>query len=212
MVEKMISVLPALNQAGIRAKRGTLNEKVIRPASPVAVVYPEKSAPEQIVVAVEVFGTNAVACEDLAYEAVAVLNGLRASCTVDQCRYSGKTGLFSVKVLARWNAGFAQRIYLDGVELTCLESFSVTGTSEVYQSEDGQTQQTEWVWILTLEELLPERRTPEANGAGTHSVEVRTTGGTEVFGNGHWISATREADSRGTLQKRVLKCYSRVVE
>ena len=212
MVNKMISVLTALNQAGIRAKRGTLNDKVILPASPVAVVYPEKSEPERITVAVEVFGTKAVICEDMAYEAVAVLNDLRASCTVDSCHYSGKTGLFSVKILARWNAGFAQRVFLDDVELTCLEGLSITGTSEIYQSEDGTTLQTEWVWVLTMEELLPGRKAPEENGSGTHPVRVITAGGTEVYGNGRWISASRKADSRGPWQTRVLKCYQRTTE
>lgn len=78
-------MLTALSRADIRARRGTLSERAISPKNPVAVVYPEKSAPEELVVAVEIFGNEAVACEDLAYEAVAVLNGIQGSCQVGKC-------------------------------------------------------------------------------------------------------------------------------
>lgn len=212
MVKKLSAVLTALGDAGIRAKRGTLNERAIRPASPVAVVYPEKSAPEELVVAVEVFGTQAVICEDLAYEAVEALNSIRGSCTVEKCQYSGKTGLFSVKILAKWNAGYVQRIYLDNVELTYLSGFSVAGTSETYLAEDGTTTQTEWVWLLTIEELLPASRVPQKYYESAHTVKVVTSGGTEIYSDGRWVSVQRKVDSRGTAVVRTLKCYTRTTE
>lgn len=212
MVAKIISVLTALNQAGIRAKRGTLNGKVIMPESPVAVVYPAKSTPEELVVAVEIFGTHAVQCEDQAYAAVSVLNDIRGNCAVDPCRYSGKTGLFSVKILAKWDVSMAQSVYLDGVLISNLTDFHVDATCEVYKLDSGDIIQTEWSWVLTMEELLSAAKVPEVAFTGAHTVRVVTTGGTEVYSGCHWLSVTRRGDSRGTLQTRKLQCWSRTTE
>lgn len=212
MVAKLISVLSALGAAGIRARRGTLNEKAILPESPVAVAYPERSAADALTIAVEVFGGNAVDCENLAYEAADVLNGLRASCTVEKCQYSGRTGLFSLKVLAQWPAELVQRVYLDDQLMTDLTDFRAEATSEAYLSDTGESTQTDWTWTLTLEELLSEGKAPESEWTGTHTVKVVTAGGTEIYSNGCWTSVCREGDSRGTVQKRTLKCWSRTVE
>ncbi len=212
MVNKMISVLSSLAQAGIRAKRGTLNEKAITPASPVAVVYPERSAPDVLTLAVEIFGTHAVQCEDVAYEAVAVLNTLRAGCTVEKCQYSGKTGLFSVKILASWPVALAQKVYLDGVLLPHVTAFQAEGTSEAYVLEDGTSSQSAWIWLLTLEELLPEGKKPDSTWGGIHTIKVVSQGGTEIYGTCCWTSVRRDCDSRGMVQKRTLKCWSRTTE
>lgn len=212
MVAQLISVLSSLNQAGIRAKRGTLNEKAIKPDSPVAVVYPEKSTAQELVMAVEIFGTQAVQCEDVAYEAVAVLNGIRGNCTVEQCQFSGKTGLFSVKILARWPRELAQKVYLDGVQITNLTAFHADATCEVFKMDSGDIVQTEWCWDLTIEELLAAGKTPEAAFADAHTVKVVTAGGTETYSNCHWLSVTRRGDSRGTLQTRKLRCWNRTTE
>lgn len=212
MVARIISVLSTLNQAGIRARRGTLNEKAIAPDSPVAVVYPEKSAPDFLTLAVEVFGTHAVQCEDVAYEALGVLHSLRGDCTVEKCQYSGKTGLFSVKILASWPAALAQEVYLDDVLLPHLTDFRAEATSEAYLLEDGQCTQSSWVWTLTLEELIPEGKIPDAQWAEVHTVKVVSAGGTEVYTPCCWTSVRRDCDSRGILQIRTMKCWKRTIE
>lgn len=212
MVTKITAVLAALNQAGIRAKRGTLTERAIAPRNPVAVVYPEKSVPEKLVVAVEIFGPKAVGCEDLAYEAVDVLNGIKGHCTVDKCQYSGTTGLFSIKIRAQWDTALAQRVYLDGKLLSNLTGFQVSGTAEVVQTGEATAAQTKWTWLLTMEELLPAGRVPDTAFEGSHTVRVITTGGTEVYSGGYWTDVSQTGDSRGTLRRCTLKCWDRKTE
>ena len=212
MVNKMVSVLMALSQAGIRARRGTLNEKAIAPTSPVAVIYPEKSAPDMLTLAVETFGPNAVQCEDTAYETLTVLNSLRGSCTVEKCQYSGKTGLFSVKILVSWPVTLVQRVYINGERLSYLTDLRVEATSQVYRAEDGSSSQSQWVWELTFTELLPENKAPVKNLSGTYTVHVEADGGTEVYTQGCWTSVRRECDSRGILQIRTMQCMNRTIQ
>ena len=212
MVNKIISVLTALAQAGIRARRGTLHQKAIVPNSPVAVVYPEKSAPDLLTLAVETFGTTAVACEDAAYETLEVLKSLRASCTVEKCQYSGKTGLFSVKILASWSAALVQIVYVDGQRLGYLTDLQAVATSEIHRADNGDGSQSQWLWELTITVLLPETMAPEQAFSGVHTVRVVTDGGTEVYGKGYWTSVRRKCDSRGILQTRTMQCWSRTTE
>lgn len=212
MVTKIAAVLTALNQAGIRAKRGTLTERAIAPRNPVAVVYPEKSVPEKLVVAVEILGPKAVECEDLAYEAVDVLNEMKGHCTVEKCQYSGMTGLFAVKIRAQWDTALAQRVYLDGKLLSNVTSVQISGTAEVVQTGEETAVQTKWIWLLTVEELLPAGRVPDPAFEGSHTVRVITTGGTEVYSGGYWTAVSQTGDSRGTLRRRTLKCWDRKTE
>lgn len=210
MVSKIVSVLATLSQAGIRAKRGTLSEKAIRPESPVAVIYPERSVSDLLTLAVEVFGTNAVQCEDTAISVVEALKGMRAGCTMEKCRYSGKTGLFSVKILASWPVALAQKVYLDGSRLSNVIGFSAEACYRELIGDSGST--TQWVWTLTVEELLPEGKAPVADYSGSHAIRVVTDGGAELFSDGTWISVQRRGDARGTVQTRVLQCGSHTVE
>ena len=49
-----------------------------------------------------------ILCEDRALDMVPVLENLGADCTVGQCGFDGKSGLFSICVQARWETAAAE--------------------------------------------------------------------------------------------------------
>lgn len=104
-MERVNQAVAALTAAGIRARRGYPAAKMPSLGSPAAAVSVERITPKETAVAVTVYAAaqqGGAVCEDTAWEAVQALTAAGAACTMESCAFSGKTGMFSVRVLAVW--------------------------------------------------------------------------------------------------------------
>lgn len=120
--------------------------------------------------------------------------------------------MFSVKILAEWDAELAQRVYLDGKLLSNVTGFQVDCTCQISPVASGGYEQDGWNWRITVEELLPSGIVPDTNQSGAHTIKVVTAGGTEVYADGYWTEVCQTGGCRGVLQRRTFQCWSRTVE
>lgn len=104
--QRILSVIEALTNAGFRAERGYPGKGMPYPDGPVVAVSLQEQTADRFTLAVRLYCTvelGGIVCEDRALDMVPVLENLGADCTVGACSFSGKSGLFSVCVLAGWN-------------------------------------------------------------------------------------------------------------
>ena len=212
MVERLATALMTLSAAGIRCKRGTLNDKAILPDSPVAVAYPYREDSKELVVAVEVYGSHAVECENTAYQALEAMKTDGWACSSQKCVYNGKTGLFSTLILATWEKAPAAKIYLDGMRVSKLKYFQVKGTVQDVAPDDTGASQWIWRWVLTLEQRISFAAAPERDWNSNHALKVVTDGGTELYADCRTVSVDMERDARGMILRRTLESISRTVQ
>lgn len=227
MVEKIQQVMSALNAGGIRARRGYPVDTYFRPESPVAAVYLESAQGETVTVAAQIFSTKATDCEDQAAVAFGVLSPLATVCMAESCRFDRQMGLFSLRLLLRWEPAevivpepepepepevvVPYQVRINGEILPCVTAFSASFSRELYQntSEDGETQilSNAKVWILTLEELIPPETEPEAETAESFTLAVTRGGGTETYSQCRWDSVRRTETLQGVRQVRIAKTW-----
>lgn len=101
----------ALQQAGIRARRGYPAGKMPYLTAPAVGVSLEEATAEAVTVAVWVFAPlsdGGTACEDTAILAAETLARLGARYQIKCCDFDGRTGLFSLKVLAAFSQTAAE--------------------------------------------------------------------------------------------------------
>ena len=210
MVERLVTALTTLGAVGIRCKRGTLNDKAILPDSPVTVAYPYREDGKEIVVAVEIYGAHAVECENTTYQALAALKTDGWDCTSQKCVYNGKTGLFSALILASWEKTPKAKVYLDGLRVSNVKRFQVTGGVTEVAADGGN--RGVWKWELTLEQRLAATAAPAVHWDGNHTLKVVTDGGTEIYADCSVSAVHMEMDDRGMVLRRTLESTSRTVQ
>ena len=109
--QRILSVIEALTSAGFRAERGYPGKGMPYPDAPVVAVSLQEQTAERFTLAVRIYCTvelGGILCEDRAMDLVPVLEGLGADCTVGECSFSGKSGLFSICIQARWDTAAAE--------------------------------------------------------------------------------------------------------
>ena len=103
--QRILSVIEALRSAGFRAERGYPGKALPYPNAPVVAVSLQEQTGQRFTLAVRIYCAapqGGILCEDRALDMVPVLENLGADCTVGQCGFDGKSGLFSLCVQARW--------------------------------------------------------------------------------------------------------------
>lgn len=109
--QRILAVIAALQSAGFRAERGYPGKGMPYPDAPVVAVSLQERSPERFILAVRIYCTveqGGILCEDRAMDMVPVLEGLGAVCTLGECSFSGKSGLFCICVQAKWNTAAAE--------------------------------------------------------------------------------------------------------
>ncbi len=109
--QRILDVIEALVSAGFRAERGYPGKGMPYPDAPVVAVSLQEQKSDSFTLAVRIYCTvelGGILCEDLSLDMVPVLEGLGAECTVGACGFSGKSGLFSICVMAKWNTAAAE--------------------------------------------------------------------------------------------------------
>lgn len=221
MVEKIDLVVSALSDGGIRARRGYPTEKFFFPDRPVAAVNLHSADGDAVVVAAEIYAQKAADCENAAGKAMELLRAQGAGCSAAQCQFQRMMGLYSQRVLARWEPeavaatpGF--KLYRNGGWMPYVTGFSAVSTAQLHRftADDGSVsilRQTP-VWEVTVEELIPLNVEPEAETAATFTLEINREGGGEIFPLCQWETIKRTETPEGVLQVRHAKSWeSRVV-
>lgn len=213
--EKINQVIAALQAADIPVCRGYSGSKISAVVKPVTAVSLQEYTDRFLTLAVDALGPtefDGSACENLAVNVAGVLTDIMATCTVGNCEFSGKTGLFSVRVLARWYRELGYAVDIDDETIprvtACQAEKSVvrvpyvdSATGEVLTTVDRN------VWTVTITDIwplnikLPEERTD------AFSLFVMRPGGVEGYMQCVWEKITLEETPAGVRRTRVAKTY-----
>lgn len=219
MVEKLAQVVETLTAGGIRARRGYPAEKYFFPETPVAAVNLHTADGDVLVIAAEIYAQRAEDCENAAWQAMTLLTQLGTSCSAGGCQYQRMMGLYSQRVLIRWEgaeqtdgATLGFKLYRNGTLLPYVTGFSAVCKAELYQvtGEDGSASvmRQSPVWEVTVEEQIPVSVAPQVDPDGEFTLEINRQGGGEVFPKCQWDSVKRMETQRGVHQVRVAKTWA----
>ncbi len=221
---RITQAVQALNDAGLSAGRSFPAAGKAVLSAPAITVGIYRCAGESVTLAVSVFATPEMGgslCEDRALEAVAVLEGLGASCTQEACSYDRTSGLLSVRILAAWEPedvdqseeeAIACTVTVSGVALPYLTGVKAQHTVELYPvnavGEGAAVLRREVkYWDVTVEEFLPLSKAPASISTGVFALKIVRSTGTERYASCRWIHVLREDTPQGIRQVRVGRSY-----
>ena len=205
--QRITQVIDALQAVGIRADRGYPNKGMPYPDAPVVAVNLQEQTAEKLLLAVQVYCTvevGGIVCEDLSLDIVPILEELGAACTVENCGFSGKSGLFSIRILAAWDiteepvaaftvqAGASMLPFVTAVSARRAVDMTQDGTED-----DG--------WYITVTELLPLGNQPEADSEESFTLTVSRLGGTESYPECTWAELYYEPTAQGVIRRRIAR-------
>lgn len=207
--ERIIQVIDALQAVGIRADRGYPGKGMPYPDAPVVAVSLQGKTAEKLTLAVQVYCTvefGGTVCEDLSMEIVPILEDMGAGCTVENCGFSGKSGLFSIRILAVWDTaeepetGFSVQAGASMLPfMTEVSARRAVDMTQEATDDDG--------WYITVTELLPLGNQPEADITETFTLTVSRLGGTESYPECKWAELYYEPTAAGVIRRRVARCW-----
>ena len=214
--ERIAQAMQALQGAGIPNMRGYPGTKIQAVLEPIAAVSLQRYTDKYLTLAVEIFGPaeqGGAICEALAVRVAALLTERLALCTVENCEFSGKTGLFSVRVLAQWQRELDYAVEIDDEAIdhviscqaeknTVLVPYVLSDTGDVLT----KVERNEWTITVTdlwpLGEKLPGERTT------AFTMMVMRPGGLEAYEQCVWVRINLEETPAGVLRTRVARTYN----
>ncbi len=209
--EKIEQALQALQAIGLPAVRGYPGTKIPVIYNPTVAVSLESFSEEALTLAVDVFvpaELGGSACEETAMRTAEVLTTEMAVCSVENCRYNAPSGLFAVRVLARWYRQLDYAVNLDNEAIACVIGFASQRTVERLPYVDGTTGEITVTvekpsWQITVKDMVPltQKMTPEKTVA--FSIGVMRPGGMEVYPGCLWKRIDLEETPAGVLRTRV---------
>jgi hypothetical protein len=213
--EKIAQVLAALQAENIQAIRGYPGNKIAAVVKPVAAVSMNQYTDRFLTLAVDVLGPtefDGSACENLAVNVAGVLTDIMATCTVGNCEFSGKTGLFSVRVLARWYRELGYAVDIDDetiAHVTACRAEKDTVRVPYVDSATGDILTTvdRNVWTVTITDIWPLNEKLPVERTDAFTLFVMRPGGMEAYIQCVWEQITLEETPAGVLRTRVAKTY-----
>lgn len=222
-LQRITDTVEALQWAGFRADRGYPSAGMPYPSTPVVSVNLYSSTAREVALEVTVYCSVAdggIVCEDQALEAAAVLEGIGAICQVGKCSFDGKSGLFSLSILARWveeqeeepepETPPAQEpeegpptVLFNGEVLPYVTAFSALRSSEVVVSVGA----ADGIWTLTVEEKIPLAEVGFGMPTSNFTLAVRRGSMEETFRQCYQETMVRRETDRWMYQKRVAKTW-----
>lgn len=213
--DKISMVLEKLQAADIQAIRGYPGSKIRGVLDPVVAVSPERYTDRLISLAVDVFGPTeqgGIACEEMALRVVDILVKEMALCTVGECAFSGKTGLFSVRVLAQWYRELDYAVKIGDQVINhvtaCREEKDIVQVAYVDSATgDVLTNVGRSQWTITITDVWPLNQKLPLDRTDTFTLFVIRPGGLEAYEECQWEQITLEETPSGVLRTRVAKTY-----
>ncbi len=198
-----------LRAAGIRADRGYPGKGMPYPDTPVVAVNLQKQTAREVTLAVRIYCSaeySGTVCEDLAMQIVPLLEGIGAACSVGDCSFHSRSGLFYMQILALWNdrtQGFT--VAVDGVTLPYVTQVCAKRDG-ILSSAEAEASDSDTGWAVTVTELLPVQSSPQADSAATFSLTVTRPGGTVCYNLCSWEELYYEPTADGLIRRRVARC------
>lgn len=209
--EKIQEVMQALQAIGLPVRRGYPGTKIPAIYNPTVTVSLESFSEKELTLAADVFvpaERGGDECEETAMRAATVLAGERAACSVGNCRYNAPSGLFTVRVLAKFYRPLDYAVKLDSEQIAYAIGFDSRRTVERLPYVDSATGQTlvtveKPQWQITVQDLVPltQKMTPEKTD--TFTVGLMRPGGLEAYPGCVWTGITLEETPAGVLRTRV---------
>ena len=212
--KRITQVIDALQALGIRADRGYPGTGMPYPDAPVVAVNLQEQTAEKLVLAITVYCTpefSGTVCEDLSMDIAAIVEEMGAGCTMENCGFNGKSGLFSIRILAQWDtapdktAGFTvqagDKVLPYAMEVTARRDLA-------YEIKDGNMTALDKGWFITVTELLPLASTPELDSDYSFTLIISRRGGSESYAGCRWSEITYQPTQAGLLRRRVARCWS----
>ncbi len=222
-LQRINETVEALQRAGFRADRGYPNTGMPYPSTPVVSVNLSCVTAREVALEVTVYSSVAyggIVCEDKALEVAAVLEGIGAACEVGKCGFSGKTGLFSLSILAQWVEEEEEEQETPSakpVEVPPTVLFNddvlpyATGFSAQRTAEVSSVGAADGIWTVTVEELIPLKYVTFGAPTSSFSLAVKREGMEEKYSNCMLETLLRRETSQGLYQKRVAKTWNEPV-
>lgn len=200
--EILNNAVQALSEAGIPARRAMSTGKMESISSTVATIAMESAdiRNKTVTVLATVLtpsAAGAAACEEAALDAGEVLAALGGKCSTGQCRFDGRSGLFSVEITAQF-ASQKPKITINGVELQHVLAFTSWRTLD--------EEVTDWAhakWNFRLEEYFPMGAEEEADPVEAFTLTHVCESGTESYLESTWTYQRRVWDASGVRQIRL---------
>lgn len=198
------NVVQALNDAGIPAERGYPSRKMAVLTEPVAAVNLQQAAIRgqtltALVTILSPVELGAAVCEETALEAGDILTEQGGSCTVAECRFDGRTGLFSVEISAQFQTAFP-KVKLGNLLLQHVEAFTCWRTVD---EDAGITELNKAPWSFRLEEFFPVGASEEEAPEEPFFLMHISDNGTESYHNCRWTYLRRVWSATGIRQIRL---------
>lgn len=203
----------ALEEIGIQAGRGYPGTKIPLVYSPVVTVSLEEYTEHTLTLAADVFVAaeqGGSECEETAMKVAGVLTEKMAVCSVGACKYSGQTGLFTVRVLARWYRELDYAVKIDDVAIAYVTSCCAEKATVRLPYVDATTGETLVTvsgseWNITVTDIWPLNEKMQPETAETFTLFVMRPGGLEAYPGCMWTQITLEETPAGVLRTRVAK-------
>lgn len=209
MLERVIATLKA---AGFRTQRAYPAQSmpaitgVVAAACLDSVDYTMEATTVKVEILCPV-SLGAAVCEDAAIEAGAAMQAAGMFCRVEGITFNGKTGLFSVAVLAS-TAKLADQLGNMPFKIgAVVQNYVVTFTAERQVSKDA-SQVEDAPWTVRLEQFFPFGAKEDTDPSGNM---FTLTNGSEVYHGCCWASQKRVTEAAGTRQIREGTAMSRTV-
>lgn len=214
-LDRIAQTLQALSAAGIPADRGYPTSKVPQLTEAVAAVNIGQLTAEETILRVTVFcpaELGGALCEDTAQTVAQLLAQQGAVCTVRNCGFSGKTGLFSAEVQVQWATPVSCQVTVDNIAVSFLTGVSTKRTVEVNQvwsEEAGKfvIGEADLGWEITVEELLPLDQMLAAENERTFTLKIIRQGCAETYTKCKWGKVQIEETPFGLRKVRVARTW-----
>lgn len=192
----------ALRDGGIPAARAMPAEKAPDISEPVAAVSLQAMdlRSKKVTVLVTVLtpaALGAAACEEAALSAGQILAELGGKCSMEACRFDGRTGLFMMEITAQFNSE-VPKVTINGVELGHVLAFTSWRTLDETVTDWDNTK-----WNFRLEEYFPMGDDVEADPAGKFTLMHICENGSESYIDSTWTYQRKVWDASGVRQIRL---------
>ena len=194
-------VVQRLEEAGMAVERGFPAGKLMTITEPVCAVNLLKAdlRAQTLTAQITVLSPaelGAAVCEDAALGAARLLSDQSYDCTLEACELNGRTGLFEMKMTARFSTDL-YRITLGTLELHYAVSFTYWR-----ELKTGVTDLEEVPWSFRLEEFFPTEAPEGDDPEVPFNLLHVTSKGLSTFFNCNWTSWKRSWSPAGIQQIR----------
>lgn len=197
-------IVTALNDAGIPAEHGFPAEKMAAIAKPVAAVSLLGAAlrEQTMTVLVTILSpaeSGGAVCEDTALTVGEILSALDSDCTIGECQFDGKAGLFYTKIKADFLTEIP-KVKINDTLLEYVEAFTCWRTVD---EEAGITELSKALWNFRLEEFFPTGASENQDEEEPFVLMHISQNGSETYSDCKWTYHKRVWGSTGVRQIRL---------